>query len=138
MATIVLSLAAKNARSQAFIDLVDSLAEPSVLKLYADPQPAYPDDVPNEAATLLAAFPCPKPFAPDAVGGAVVSNGFEQLIANGGSGVATWARLELSDGTSVGDFTVGLEGSGSNIEMANTNIYVGVILAVSNFQLIES
>jgi hypothetical protein len=138
MATIALSAEAKTARAQAFIDLADSLPEAATLKVYSDPQPGSADDAPDVAATLLATINCPKPFAPDAVAGVIISNVFDQAMANGGSGLATWARLELDDGTPLGDFTVGLEGSGANIEMANNNILPGVLLQLQTFQLSEA
>lgn len=135
MASIALSITAKEARSAALGTHIDGEA-PGTLRLYTGIQPSAPED-PVGGATLLVEFDVPRPIAASVTNGVLVGAAFTNELAVG-SGVATWGRLARSDDTPAMDLTVGVTGSGANVELPTTQIFAGAIIGVTSFQIAEA
>jgi len=135
MAAIILSNELKTLRGQAIADLADAGGSAATLSIYDGTQPANPDTAITDQV-LLAAVPCPFPFG-SASNSVMTANSFAQYMTVEGEGTATWARLVNSSGSVIGDFTVGLTGSGANIEIQSVTFYTGVIVIVNSFTINE-
>lgn len=138
MAIVRLPTPCRNAIAQAVRDLIDSGSGPGLIKLYADPMPADPNDAP--AGTLLGTLTLADPCAPDPTIGELEFDTIEEDASADATGEATWARITSSDGTKALDVDVGDTGSGAVIELNTTNIVAGgpIVLTAFNITMPES
>ena len=136
MPSLILAPAAKEARSIAFGQFIDGDDSNAFLRIYSGVQPASPAD-PVGASVLLVELTCPRPISASNTNGLLVGNAFENQLATG-TGNASWARLVRSDTTVVADLTVGITGSGANLELPTTAIFAGSIIGVTLFQVAEA
>lgn len=134
MAVVTLSNDTKTARSVTLAATIDQGGF-ATLYLYTGPQPANADTA-LDTQVELAAIACPTPIG-TVENGALTGGTFEQHLTTAGTGTAEWARLVNGAGDTVGDFTVGTQGSGANIEIVSTQFYPGVIVSVSSFLVTE-
>lgn len=134
MAVVTLSAYTKTARSVALAESIDQGGS-ATLSLYTGPQPANADTE-LDTQIALAAIPCPNPIG-TVENGELTGGTFEQHLTTAGTGTAEWARLVNGAGETVGDFTVGTQGSGANIEIISTQFYPGVLVLVSSFLVTE-
>jgi hypothetical protein len=139
MATLELALAEKQARLETLASRVDAGATasvPATLTFYPDPQPATPDTA-LSGQPALAVVDIPIPFAADITNAVLTMGAFPEALADA-QGVTTWARLRDSAGAVKADLTVGLEGSGANVEITQTQLYAGVIVEVTSGTIAEA
>lgn len=69
-----------------------------------------------------------------AVAGVITANAITRDDSAAAGGTATWCRILKSDGTTVMfDGSVGVIGSGENLELVSTTIIAGAPLEVSSF-----
>lgn len=139
MANLALALAEKQARLETFDARVDAGAAPetpATLTFYADPQPETPDTA-LSGQLALAVVEVPIPFAASITNAVLTMGVFEEVLADA-EGIATWARLRDSAGAVKADLTVGLEESGANIEITQTQFYQGVIVEITSGTIAEA
>lgn len=115
----------RNTRLNAVRDAIDAGSGAGQLKFYDGPQPATGGTVTNE----LAAGTFSDPSAPDAAGGVLTFNAITVSDATL-DGTAVWARVTDSAGTFVGDFSVGVTGSGADFEVNSTDFLAGGSVSV--------
>ena len=114
------SVTVRNAQMNAISSAAGNGAK---LNLYGGTRPATGAAISSQ--TLLAELVCGSPLAPNAVNGTITLNPVTSDTSANNTGTATWARLTSSSGTFVADFSVGLTGSGADIEVNNTSISSG-------------
>ena len=105
----------RNARLDLITSALDAGSGPGVLQIYAGNRPTTGTAVTDQ--TLLGTLTFSSPAAPAASGGILTFSTITQDDAADTDGTATWARAADSDGTFVGDFSVGAIGSGADIEL---------------------
>lgn len=101
----------------AILNAIDAGAGAATIKVYDGTRPATGGTVTN----LLATFTLADPAGSAASG--VLTFDFDPDISTtwSGSGTATWFRIETSDPTFVVDGSVGLGGSGADLELSSVN-----------------
>jgi hypothetical protein len=114
----------RNAQMDAFVTTAGNGA---LLRLYTGSRPATGDALTGQ--TLLGTLVLGSPLAPGASGGVITFNPITPDANADNSGVASWARLVKSDGSSfVADFTVTVTGGGGDITMNSTTISAGQLI----------
>lgn len=114
----------RNAQMDAFVTTAGNGA---LLRLYTGARPATGAALTGQ--TLLGTLVLGSPLAPSASGGVITFNPITPDSNADDSGVASWARLVKSDGSSfVADFTVTVTGGGGDITMNSTTISAGQLI----------
>jgi hypothetical protein len=132
--TISISTAARNARLDALVDLLDAGAGAATLKLYTGSKPATVATA--VTGTLLATITCADPaFGASSSGVATLSD--PAAVDAVADGTAGYFRAADSDGTAVFDGTVGATGSGADLELATTSITTGLSVDITGGTLTE-
>ena len=108
-----------------------ALADGGYLRLYDGAQPATADTgITTQQLLAELQFGSPAGVAVDEV---FTFNAIAKESAAPASGIAAWYRAFKSDGTSpLRDGTVGITGSGSDIELNDVNIVVGAEVEITS------
>lgn len=123
-----MSYNATNAQADALSALLDG----GVLRIYSGTQVANADTGP--AGDLLAELGFNADAAPAAVNGVLTMNSLTAESSAPMSGTAGWFRALKSDGTTtLFDGSVGVIGSGANLELTSTTITSGTQVSVTAF-----
>ncbi|CAM3306559.1 hypothetical protein [Halomonas lysinitropha] len=139
MANLALALSERQARLETLAARINAGATeqaPATLTFYAEPQPASPDTA-LAGQVVLAVVECPIPFEDEIVNAVLTTAPFDEVLATE-AGIAAWARLRDSAGAVKADLTVGVEGSGANIEITQTQFYAGVIVEITSGTIAEA
>lgn len=126
--TAKLSTAVRNAGLDA---ITTAIGAAGTIKFYAGTQPSTGGSVSGN--TLLGTLTCANPSAPSASGGVLTFSTITQDSSADATGTATFARIASSSGTFVGDFTVGVSGSGADIIVNSTSFTSGLPISISSF-----
>ena len=120
---IRLSTAARNASTDAVVDLIDAGAGAGTLKIYTGTQPATGDTAPS--GTLLATVTLIDPaFGASATGTA--AGGDPAAVNPVASGNAGWFRIQDSNGNNVYDGSVTATGGGGDLQLSNIALAPGI------------
>lgn len=103
-------------------DAIDAGAGAGTVKIYSGTKPATGAALTDQVLLTTGTFS--DPSAPNATGGVLTFDAITYTSVQA-DGVATWGRVEDSDGTFVADMTVGDSGSGEDIELAEINLLLG-------------
>lgn len=122
----------RTSRSLDIKTAVDAGAGAGSLKFYDGVQPATGGATTN----LVVDMTLVDPVAPDPVSG-VLSFSSTAPANVLGNDTITWARLEDSDANFVADYSVGLIGSGADIEVDDVDLEIGGTLALDSLVLTE-
>jgi hypothetical protein len=127
---IRLAAAARNASTDAVVDLIDGGAGAGTLKIYTGPQVATGDTA--ESGTLLATVTLIDPaFGASASGTATASD--PAAVDPGNTGTAGWFRVEDSTGANVFDGSVTATGGGGDLQLSNTSLAPGINVDITSF-----
>lgn len=127
---IRLAQARRTSRANLFISWLAG----GTLRLYAGAVPSTPD-TPISDQTLLAQFTGLPTGTANA--GAYVMNGGVAAAMVQVTGTPDFARAVDSSGTAIGDFDVGLIGSGNAILLDHLDMAAGAIVALLDFTITE-
>jgi hypothetical protein len=111
----------KYSRMEAVRAKIDTGSGTACIKVYTTPRPAT-GGTPT-GATLLATINLGNPSGTTTAGDLALSVAAETIIA--ASGAPNWARVLDRDGAVVGDMSVGLPGSGADLEVGSSYLYAG-------------
>lgn len=131
--SIALSDSARDARLQGILDLIETGSGDAALVVYTSPRPAT-GGTPTGATTIATAaipYPCGSVTNHELL----LSLPTEVVVSNTGN--PYWARLLNRDGGFVGDMSVGLTGSGADVEISAPTVYQGGILATLSAKITE-
>lgn len=131
--TLRSSVAVRNAACDAAVDLVDAGAAAGVLKVYTGAQPATPATA--ATGTLLATLTFSDPAFGAASAGTAVAAAISDDLAVDATGTAGWFRIEDSDGNALFDGSVGLTGSGADLEFDAVGWVAGGIVSITSLQI---
>ena len=122
--------AARNAATDAVVDLIDVGPAAGTLKIYTGTQVATGDTA--EAGTLLATVVLSDPaFGASASGTAA---GADPAAVNPtGTGTAGWFRVEDSTGANVFDGSVTATGGGGDLQLSNVSLAPGINVDITSF-----
>lgn len=127
--TIAYTTSLIHTRLDAITALVDAGAGAGLLEIYDGAQPSKGGTVTN----LLAQLVFSTTSFPAASTETLTANAITDDSAANATGTATWFRVTDSTGAFVMDGTVGLTGSGADLELSNTSVVLGVPVSVSSF-----
>ena len=123
----------RNARADQITAAIDAGGAAGFIRLYDGTQPAKG----GPATTLLAECTFSFPSFPAASGGQITTTSITGDASANATGTATWARIVDSNGNFVMDGTVGLTGSGADVELDSTSITAGQPVNVSSATFTE-
>ncbi len=126
--------ATRNAMLDAITVLMDAGAGDATIKLYTGTMPADADDA-LSGQTLLATLTFSGPAAPAASAGVLTFSAITDDSSADATGIATWARVEDSDGNNVFDVDVGTTGSGAGLELNTVNIVLAGPVSITAFTI---
>jgi hypothetical protein len=122
------------ARRTARANLAAAWLEGGALQIYSADQPVDADQ-PIDAQTLLAVFTLPDPIG--AVEDGVLTGAAIDPAMIAADGGAAWARAVDSQGATVADFSVGLDGSGHAVILDNLSLVTGAVVTLTSFVYAE-
>ena len=105
----------------------------AILRLYTGTRPATGAAITSQV--LLGSLTCGTPLAPAAVDGVLTFNAIAEDTSADNTGTCTWARLVTSGGTFVADFSVGVVGSGQDVEINSVEISAGQLIQAASATL---
>ena len=117
-----LSTAARNASTDAVVDLIDAGAAAGTIKIYSGSQPASANDA--ATGTLLATVALADPAFGAASSGA--ASGTDPAAATASAtGTAGWFRVADSNGATVFDGSVTATGGGGDMQLSSVSLTSG-------------
>jgi hypothetical protein len=125
-----LSTAARNAATNAVVDLLDAGSGAGVVEIRSGSQPATAQDA--ATGTLLATVTLSDPAFGSSSTGTASLAGVPLSGAGVANGTAGWARFKDSDGNVVMDGSVTATGGGGQIELATTTISTGLTVQITS------
>jgi hypothetical protein len=124
-----LSNATANAQANALARLLDN----GYLRIYSGSQPANADTAVG-SQVLLAELRFAATSAPSAVNGVLTFNAITSDSSANATGSAAWFRAVGADGTAVVlDGSVGVTGSGNNLELSTVSIAENALVSITSF-----
>lgn len=129
------SVAVKDARAHALTTLIDAGGSAGNITLYTGVAPVGVGDVTTQASLVVIQLqkPC---YSSISNGVITLDAGIEQMVQV--TGRAGWARIANSQGIAIADMTVGLTGSGSDIELPTLDFIQGAYIKVMAGQITEA
>ena len=124
-----------NLAANAACDAMAALADSGRLRIYGGVKPADADTV-VAGQVLLAELTMNAPAFAAAGFGVATAYGITSDPSAAATGTASWFRLTRSNGTTVCDGSVGIEGADLNLD--SVAIRAGAAVAVTSFSLTES
>lgn len=124
-----LATTARNAGAAAMTALVDAGAGPGTIQVRTGAQPATPNTAPT--GTLLLTFTLDDPAFGAPATGVQTLNGVPRSAVGVAAGDAGWFRALDSDGNAVFDGTVGITGSGAQLELNTVAVSVDLDVEIT-------
>jgi len=118
-----------NTMLNSITSLIDAGAGAGLLEIYDGAQPAKGGAI----TTLLAQLVFSATSFAAAASGVSTANAITDDSSANATGTATWFRVTDSTGAFVMDGTIGLTGSGKDLELSNTSVVATVPVAVTSF-----
>lgn len=129
---IGLDTAIRTTRVTAIKDAIDAGSGAGKLKLYNGTRPATG----GSATTLLGTLTCSDPCG-TVTSGELTFSALTPDTSADASGTATWARLTTSADAFVADLSVGVTGSGADLELNTVTIVSGGTISVSSLVIAD-
>lgn len=126
---IGMSTTLRNDRLQKIIDAIDAGAGAGTLKIYDGTRPATGAAITSQV--LLAELTFSDPCASAPSGGVLTFSAITADASANATGTATWARVADSTGAFVMDLSVGVAGSGADVELFDITITAAATVGVS-------
>jgi len=124
----------KNARAQALVNQIDAGSSQASIILYTGSAPIDVGVITTELP--LVTLTLPKPCYASIVNGVISLNVIpEQMVQ--ATGAAGFARLLNGDGDAIADMTVGVNGSGEDIELPTVDLIQGSYIRITAGQITE-
>lgn len=124
------------ARKTTRAGLINTWLDTGTLKLYDGSRPASADTAVS-TQTLLATFTMKSPAGTVTNGVFTATAPDPALVISTGTKTAAWARAADSSAVTIGDFDVGLAGSGAALILDNLSLTEGGLVALLSFTLTE-
>lgn len=129
------TVAVRNARAQAFTNLIDASATAGSITIYTGTSPAGVGAITNQTALIV--IPLSKPCVASITNGVITLAAItEQMVPV--TGKAGWARIKNGDGVAIADLVVGLNGSGADIELPTLDLIQGAYIRITAGQITEA
>jgi len=128
-----LSTTLRNSRLSQIAAAVDGGAGAGVLRIYNGVRPSTG----GTATTLLSEHTMSDPAFGAAAGGVLTANSIADDTSANATATATWCRIVDSNGTFIIDGSVGLVGSGADLEMNSVNIGIGQTVSINSLVITE-
>ena len=125
--------ALRNTRLAEVLTLIDLGASAAKFRIYDGARPASPESGVG-GATLLIEFTMSDPAFPAPSSGGMVANAIASQVGLA-TGAATWFRILDSDDNAVLDGSVGLSGSGADLEFNTIEISTGEAVDFSSYEI---
>ena len=133
--TMAYTVAVKNARAQALANQIDASSSAGSLTIFTGVAPVGVGAITTQ--TALVAMPLQKPCSATISNGVLtLANITEQMVQT--TGQAAWARLKNGDGVAIADMSVGLAGSGADIELPTISLIQGSYVRITAGQISEA
>lgn len=131
--TIAYATAVRNSRMAEVSAAVDGGAGAGTIRIYNGTRPASG----GTATTLLAELSFSDPAFSAPSGGVLTANAIAADTSADATGEATWFRVVDSTGAFVLDGSVGVTGSGADLELNSVNIGAGQRVEITSFEITE-
>lgn len=124
--------AGRSSRADNLRDRIDANPGAGTISFYTAPRPAKGGAV----TTLLVALPLADPVAPNAVNGVSTWNVIAD-VAGVANGDAAWYRTVDGSGNFVQDGSIGVTGSGEDLELDSVTIENGGLVSITSYVATE-
>jgi len=132
--SLTYTTAVKNARANALVNQIDVATNPATIILYSGTAPIGVGAITTQVA--LVTLPLQKPCYASITNGVITLNAIiEQMVQ--ATGTAGFARLLDGDGIAIADMTIGINGSGEDIEIPTVNLIQGSYIRITTGQITE-
>ena len=132
--SLTYTVAVQNARAQALTNLIDASATAGSITIYTGTPPAAVGTITDQVALIT--IPLQKPCYSSITSGVITLAAItEQMLLQ--TGQAGWARLKNGDGLAIADMTVGINGSGADIELPTVDLIQGAYIRITAGQITE-
>ncbi len=129
------TVAVRNARAQALTNLIDASATAGSITIYTGTAPDGVGAITNQIALIV--IPLSKPCVASITNGVInLAAITEQMVTV--TGKAGWARIKNGDGVAIADLTIGLNGSGADIELPTLDLIQGAYIRITAGQITEA
>ncbi len=133
--SLTYTTAVKNSRAQALANQIDASSAAGSLTIFTGAAPVGVGTVTTQ--TALVVMPLQKPCSASIANGILtLANITEQMVQT--TGQAAWARLKNGDGVAIADMSVGLSGSGADIELPTVSLIQGSYVRITAGQISEA
>lgn len=125
----------RTARVQLLADAIDAgSAGAATLKLYGGTRPGSGGNITDQPKLIT--LPLANPCAQSVNGGVLTLKAIPEAMVSG-NGTITWARFSNRDGAFVADLSVGLTGSGADLEIPVLEVYQGAYIRINTATVTE-
>lgn len=129
------TVAVKNARAQALTNLIDASAAAGSITIYSGAAPTGVGAITDQV--VLITIPLQKPCFSSITSGVITLAAItEQMVMT--TGQAGWARIANGDGVAIADMSVGVNGSGADIELPTVDLIQGAYIRITAGQITEA
>jgi hypothetical protein len=132
--SLTLSTAARNARVDALVDLVDGGSGAGKVRIYDGSRPAGPGTAVS-GQTLLAELTFTDPAFGAGSSGVATASSITSDSSADATGTASWARILDSNNVAVWDCSVGT--SGSDINLSSVSIVAGGTVSITSWTVTD-
>ncbi|MNR39247.1 hypothetical protein D3C85_1574410 [compost metagenome] len=125
----------RTSRAQLLAMAIDSgSGTAATFKIYGGTRPAPGAAITDQPllVTLLFSHPC----AQTVTGGVLTLKPLAEQMATG-NGAPTWGRFADRDGLFVADLSVGATGSGADLEIPTSELFIGALLRINSASVTE-
>lgn len=123
-----------NARAQVTANHIDASSTPATLTIFDGERPAALGNITTQ--TALATFTLQKPCVVLIDTGVITLASIDDKMVLA-TGSAAWALICNGDGEPILDVSIGLTGSGADIEMSSVDLIQGGYLHIPSAQIVE-
>ncbi len=132
--SLTYTTAVKNARANALVNQIDAASTPATIILYSGTAPIGVGAITTQVA--LVTLTLQKPCFASITNGVITLNAItEQMVQ--ATGTAGFARLLDGDGVAIADMTIGINGSGEDIEIPTVDLIQGSYIRITTGQITE-
>lgn len=133
--SLIYSVAVRNARAQALTNLIDASSAAGSITIYSGVAPTGVGAITDQVALIT--IPLQKPCYSSITSGVITLSAItEQMVMT--TGQAGWARITNGDGVAIADMSVGVNGSGADIELPTVDLIQGAYIRITAGQITEA
>lgn len=132
--SLTYTTAVKNVRAQALVGLIDAASNPGAMILYTGEAPVGVGTITSQQA--LVTLSLQKPCYATIENGVITLNSIaEQMVQT--TGTTGFARLLDGNNVAIADMTIGVIGSGADIEIPTVDLIQGSYIRITAGQITE-